>query len=110
MDTLNAMLQDLVYQVRRAQTPTSTGQRQQAATDLSDSPPRGDPDRFLLNFVGVAEGYWATPFASSQAFGPGLGALRKRGSIASAMGIRIRTRRGSAFCVLVSSCCPHKPS
>lgn len=46
MDTLNAMLQDLVYQVRRAQMPTSTGQRQQAATDLSDSPPRG-PNRFL---------------------------------------------------------------
>ena len=109
MDTLNAMLQDLVYQVRRAQMPTSTGQRQQAATDLSDSPPCGS-NRFLPNFVGVAEGYWATPFARSQAFSRGLEALRKRGSIASAMGIRIRTRRGSAFCVSVSSCCPHKPS
>jgi hypothetical protein len=78
MDTLNAMLQDLVYQVSRAQTPASTGQGQQAATDLSDSPPRRS-SRFLLNFVGVAEGYRATPFASSQAFGTGLGA---RGSVA----------------------------
>jgi hypothetical protein len=69
MDTLNAMLQDLVYQVRRAQTPASTGHGQQAATDLSDSPRRSNC--FLLNFIGVAEGYWATPFADSQAFSPG---------------------------------------
>ena len=107
MDALNAMLQELVHQVRRAQTPTSTGQRQQAATDLSDSPTQVQP---FPPFVGVAEGYWDTPFAGSQAFSPGLEAMGKRGSIARLWETRIRARRGSAFCVLVSSCCSHKPS
>jgi hypothetical protein len=38
MDTLNAMLQDLVYQARRIQASTSTGQQQQAVIDLFGSP------------------------------------------------------------------------
>jgi hypothetical protein len=34
METLNAMLQDLVFQARRLQASTSAGQRQQTVIDL----------------------------------------------------------------------------
>jgi len=47
MDTLNAMLQDLVHQARRIQASTSTDQRQQAETDLSGP-------AIVSEFTGVA--------------------------------------------------------
>jgi hypothetical protein len=44
MDKLNAMLQDLVYQVRRIQAPSGTDHRQQVVTDLSRWLVLGLPD------------------------------------------------------------------
>lgn len=38
METLNAMLQDLVFQARRLQASTSTDQRQQTVIDLFGPP------------------------------------------------------------------------
>jgi hypothetical protein len=44
MDNLNAMLQDLIHQIRRIQTPSGADHRQQVETDLCRWLVRGLPD------------------------------------------------------------------
>lgn len=70
MDTLNAMLQDLVYQARRLQA--STAQRRQAVSDLFGPPSfrvhwcdgHLVQDRSLLNSLAPVRGLFSPPFAS----------------------------------------------
>lgn len=86
MDTLNAMLQDLVYQARRLQA--STAQRRQAVSDLFGPPSfrvhwcdgHLVQDRSLLNSLAPSEAF------SRRRLPRAVRILRKRGSMTSAIG------------------------